>query len=400
MVSALLLLLIYISFISLGLPDSLLGSSWPAMYQGLNVPISYAGIISMIVSGGTIISSFLSDKLIRKFGTGNVTLLSVFMTAAALYGFSSSGHFLLLCLWAIPLGLGAGSVDAALNNYVALHYKALHMSWLHCFWGIGATIGPVIMSVYLTRSGAWQNGYFTISLLQFSLVLILLLSLPLWKKVEGKSAVETQEGEPADTSFGILLRLPGAKSALLSFFCYCSIEQIAGLWGSTYLVTIHAITPEAAARYLSLYYLGITLGRFISGILTVWLNHKQMIRLGQVLMVFGVLLFFLPSGGFLLLAAFLIIGLGCAPIYPCLLHETPLNFGRQYSQALMGIQMAFAYMGSTFMPPLFGFLASLTGYRLFPFFLSALLLLMITMIELLSRQVARHHLHTVNGEDL
>lgn len=382
----LLLVIIYLSFISLGLPDSLLGSAWPSMYVRMGVPISSAGFISMIVAGGTIIASFFSDRIIRRIGTGKVTAISVLMTAVALFGFSVSGSFAELCVWAVPLGLGAGSVDAALNNYVALHYKAKHMSWLHCFWGIGATTGPVIMSIFLRNGGAWNLGYRTISIIQFCLVAVLFLSLGLWKKVVDESA-QTEVQQKSSLKLSELIKLPGAKPALISFFCYCAVESTAGLWGSSYLVLVRGINAGTAAKWISLFYFGITFGRFLSGFVTIKLNQRQMIRLGQAILALGVVLVLLSLPNFILLAGFFLIGLGCAPIYPSLLHETPVNFGSEHSQAIMGIQMACAYVGTTFMPPLFGLVAAHMSYRLFPLYLGALLLLMIVMVELLNKKV-------------
>lgn len=376
---ALLLVIIYLAFISLGLPDSLLGSAWPSMYRGLGVSIDSAGIISMIISGGTILSSLMSDRVIRRFGTGMVTFVSVAMTAIALMGFSLSNSFVMLCLCAVPLGLGAGSVDAALNNFVALHYKAKHMSWLHCFWGIGASMGPIIMSYSLVRPQSWNAGYRVISIIQFALVAVLLFSLPLWKKAQS-SASKSEETHQQILSIRQLIGLPGAKQVLLAFFCYCAIEHTVGLWGSSYLVTIHGIPAETAARWISLYYFGITFGRLLSGFLAVKLRHKQMVHFGQLLIGTGVVVLLLPIQSNFLLAGLFLIGLGCAPIYPSLLHETPNNFGSQYSQSIMGVQMACAYVGTTFMPPLFGLLGANINYGLFPVFLGALLLLMIFMV--------------------
>lgn len=384
----LLLVIIYVSFISLGLPDSLLGSAWPSMYESLGVSMSNAGIISMIIAGGTIISSLLSDRVIKKFGTGPVTFVSVLMTAVALMGFSFSNAFVLLCLWAIPLGLGAGAVDAALNNFVALHYEARHMNWLHCFWGVGASAGPVIMSYYLVQRGSWNAGYRIISFMQFALVLVLLMALPLWKKARGASD-NREKSAPKALGIVQLTRLPGAKPILVAFFCYCSLETSVGLWGSSYLVAIRNITAETAARWISLYFLGITLGRFLSGFLAIKLAHKQMVRLGQLLIGFGVVLLLLPFSGLPLIAGLFLIGLGCAPIYPSLLHETPDNFGSEYSQSIMGMQMACAYAGTTFMPPLFGILAARISYGIFPLYLSALLVLMVFMVKLLYNKAGR-----------
>jgi fucose permease len=386
MISTVLLIIIYLSFISLGLPDSLLGSAWPSMYGGLNVPLHYAGLVSMIVTAGTVISSFFSEKIIRRLGTGNVTAFSVLITAAALLGISFSHSFVLLCLWAVPLGLGAGCVDAALNNYVALHYKAKHMNWLHCFWGVGASIGPIIMSYFLINGNSWNGGYRTIGIMQSCLDVVLFFSLSLWGK--NKSPEKNEESKNSQSvPFRELFHTTGVKQILAAFFFFFSIELTAGLWGSSFLVIEKNISPEKAAQWISLYYIGITLGRFISGFLSMRLSNRQMVRLGQVLIACGIIALLLPFGNVLLLPGFFIIGLGCAPIYPSLLHESPKNFGEEKSQALIGIQMASAYVGSMFMPPLFGQLASFSGFYIFPFFIAAILIIKIIMVEILNKKV-------------
>ena len=372
----LLLIIIYLAFISLGLPDSLLGSAWPAMHTSMSVSLWAAGVLSMIISGGTIISSFLSGKLINKFGTGKVTLTSVAMTAVALLGFSISPSFAWLCVMAIPLGLGAGSVDAALNNFVALHYKANHMSWLHCFWGIGATLGPVIMSLFIAKNNGWKKGYLTISIIQFCLVFVLFVTLPLWKKV-GKidNKNEVKEEKPTDNIN--VLKIPGVKIALVSFVCYCATESTTGLWGSSYLVNYRGLSASEAARWISLFYAGITVGRFLSGFLTMKFNNSILIRLGQVICIIGTISLILPLPVYFSVIGLILIGLGCAPIYPCMLHETPKRFGKSVSQSIMGVQMAFAYMGSTFMPPLLGFIVANTSIVIFPYFLLFFILIML-----------------------
>jgi len=391
MITFLLLIIIYLSFISLGLPDSLLGSAWPSMYNLLNVPLHYAGIISMIISGGTVISSVFSAKIIGRFGTGIVTAVSVLMTAAALIGFSVSHSFVYLCLCAIPLGLGAGSVDAALNNYVALNYKARHMSWLHCFWGIGASAGPIIMASFLINQNSWNMGYRTIGIIQFCLVFILFISLPLWKKNNQNADNTTKDNS---VNFKKIFSVTGIKQILVAFFCYCSIETVAGLWGASFLVTEKRISPEIAAKWIALYYIGITTGRFISGFVTMKLNNRQMIRLGQIIIGCGIIVLMLPFfGNNTLLPGFFMIGLGCAPIYPSLLHETPENFGKEYSQAIMGIQMGSAYVGTTITPPIFGWLASYLSFKIFPLFIGIILIVNIIMIEVLNRKVDRARLN-------
>ena len=379
---SILLVIIYISFISLGLPDSLLGSAWPSMYGELGVPVSYAGVVSTIIAAGTIVSSFFSGKVIRKLGTGKVTAISVAMTAVALFGFSVSTEFWMLCVFSIPYGLGAGSVDAALNNFVALHYEARHMSWLHCFWGICATVGPYIMGAYLTGGATWNSGYRMISLLQMGLTAILLFTLPLWK--EGKAAGESGEKQRV-LKTGEILKLSGAKAALLSFFCYCALEATCGLWAASYMVMHRGIASETAATWASLFYLGITIGRFLCGFISMKLGDKNMIRLGQGFMAAGVILLLLPGADALVFAGLIMIGLGCAPVYPCLIHETPENFGADQSQALIGMQMACAYVGTTLMPPLFGLIAQYIHIMWYPVYLAVFVVLMVLAVEKLNR---------------
>lgn len=383
----LLLVIIYISFISLGLPDSLLGSAWPSIYPELKVPVSYAGIISMIIALGTIVSSLQSDRLTRKLGTGKVTAFSVGMTAAALFGFSISHSFWMLCLWAVPYGLGAGSVDASLNNYVALHYESRHMSWLHCMWGVGATIGPYIMGFALTGGMTWNGGYRIISVLQIVLTILLAVSLPLWKgKKSADSSSENSQAQPRAFSIKSILRIPGAKEVMVCFFCYCAVEQTAALWASSYLTLYKGVPAETAARFAGMFFIGITVGRALSGFLTMKLNDVQMIRLGQGLIGAGVLIMLLPLGAGASLAGLIIIGLGCAPIYPCIIHSTPDRFGADRSQAIIGVQMASAYVGTCLMPPLFGLIANHISVSLFPVYMLVILVLMTVMHELLTRK--------------
>lgn len=381
----LLLLIIYLAFISLGLPDSLLGSAWPTMYQEFSVPISYAGGISMIIAAGTIISSLQSDRLTKKLGTGKVTAISVLMTAVALLGFSVSHSYAALCLWAIPYGLGAGSVDASLNNYVALHYASRHMSWLHCMWGVGASLGPYIMGYALTGGQSWNMGYRYIAILQIALTAILFFSLPLWKKQKGDSGEDPEKTKPL--SLGEIVKIPGAKQIMVTFFCYCALEQTAGLWASSYLVLQRGLAADTAASFASLFYVGITAGRAAGGFLTMKLNDTQMIRLGQGLILVGIVCVFLPFGSFGALAGLILIGLGCAPIYPSIIHSTPEHFGADKSQAMIGVQMASAYVGTCFMPPVFGFLANHISVSLFPAFILVILVLMALMHEQVLRKV-------------
>ena len=380
---SLLLPVIYLAFISLGLPDSVLGAAWPSMYGELGAALSWAGVVSMIISLGTIVSALSSERLTLRLGTGGVTAVSVLLTAVALLGFSLSGQFWQLCLWAVPYGLGAGSVDAALNNYVALHYESRHMSWLHCMWGVGASAGPVIMGRALA-GGSWQGGYRTIALLQFALTAVLLLSLPLWKRPQAN--VEGAEFKPHPIPE--LLRRPGVPQVLVCFFCYCALESTAGMWAASYCTLVRGIDAGTAARWASLFYVGITVGRGVSGFLTMKVNDQNMIRLGQVLIAAGTVLILLPTGQGTLFAGLITVGLGCAPIYPSIIHETPLNFGREVSMSMTGLQMATAYVGTCLVPPAFGLLAQYVTPALYPWALAVILVLMFAMAESLHRKTA------------
>ena len=386
--SSLLIAIIYLAFISLGLPDSLIGSAWPVMHTQLNVPTSYAGIVTMLIAGGTIVSSLFSDRLTRKFGAGVVTSCSVFLTALALLGFSMTHSFAPLCIWAIPYGLGAGAVDAALNNYVALHFKARHMSWLHCFWGVGASISPYIMSYSLTGGMGWEHGYRIVGILQIGLTAILFLSLPLWKNRKGEAAEGTQA--PRALRFGQAVRIKGVPMILFTFFAYCALESSAGLWASSYLVQARGADPIVAAKFAALFYMGITFGRFLSGFISEKMGDKKLIRTGILIVAAGCVLVMIPfSTDIPALTGLIIIGLGCAPIYPSVIHATPYNFGRENSQAIIGIQMASAYAGSTFMPPVFGWISSLAGIGLYPFYLLVFVIIMLLMSEKLNQIIER-----------
>ena len=396
---SLLLAIIYAAFISLGLPDSLLGSAWPVMHEMLGVPVPWAGLVTMIISAGTIISSLFSDRLTRKFGAGPVTAVSVLMTAAALFGFSISNEFWMLCLWAVPYGLGAGAVDAALNNYVALHYSSRDMSWLHCFWGVGTIISPYIMSYSLTGGLGWQQGYRTVSLLQLVLTAVLFLSLPVWKRarlLQQAAAREVKEAAAGGTAAAVesekpltlrqALRIRGVGLVLIAFFSYCALEQTTMLWASSYLVQFRGIDASVAARFASMFCIGITAGRFLSGFVADRFGDKWMIRLGTLVVFAGILLVAAPvKMDQVSLAGLIVIGFGCAPIYPSIIHATPEHFGRENSQAVIGIQMACAYVGTTLMPPLFGVLSSVVGIGLFSGYLFLFAVLMLAASERLNR---------------
>lgn len=375
---SLLLAIIYLAFISLGLPDALLGSAWPSMYVQFGVPVSYAGVISMIIAVGTVVSALMSDALTRRLGTGRVTAISVLLTAAALFGFSISSSFWMLCLWAVPYGIGAGCVDAALNNFVALHYASRHMSWLHCMWGIGASVGPYVMGYALSGGHGWPAGYRYIAVIQAALTVILLLSLPMWKR--GVQAAQDGEEQGERPGFRALIRTPGAKSIMLAFFCYSAIENASGLWASSFLVLHHGISEELAARFASLFYIGITAGRALCGFITAKFSDTSMIRLGQGVLLLGAALLIVPVDE-AALAGLVLIGLGCAPIYPSIIHSTPEHFGASRSQAMIGLEMASAYTGTTLMPPLFGLIANHIDVGLLPCFLLVFWLIMLLAHE-------------------
>lgn len=380
----LLLAIIYLAFISLGLPDSMLGAAWPDMYIEFGVPLSYAGILSAIIAAGTIVSSLQSDRLTLKLGAGKVTAISVAMTAIALFGFSTTHSFPILCLWAIPYGLGGGSVDAALNNYVALHYESRHMSWLHCMWGVGAATGPYIMGYALSGGMGWNSGYRIVSIMQIVLSIAIFLSLPLWKK-RGSEATEEKEEARKPMALKDVLRIKGAKEVLICFFCYCAVEQTAGLWASSYMNLYKGVSVEEAASFGSMFFIGITVGRAISGFLTMKFSDVKMIRLGQGLILLGIIIMLIPAEAYISLFGLIIIGFGCAPIYPCIIHSTPAHFGEDKSQAVIGVQMAFAYMGILGMPPLFGVIANKVSVSLLPIYLLIILVVMVVMHEALNK---------------
>lgn len=375
----LILAVIYLSFISLGLPDSLLGAAWPTIYPEFGVPVSYAGVIFIIICGGTIVSSLFSDKLTKLLGAGKVTAISVLITAIALVGYSASTSYWMLLVWAIPYGLGAGSVDAALNNYVALHYESHHMSWLHCMWGVGASVGPYIMSFTLSNGEHWTNGYRYIAILQIILVALIFISLPLWKR-DGENRETVSGNENKNTlSFKEIFNIPGAKQVMLMFFCYCALEQSAGLWASSYMVLKYGLNEKIAASYGSMFFIGITVGRAISGFVAMKLSDHKMIKLGCYMIFIGIVLMFMPFGYQISLIGIITVGLGCAPIYPCIIHATPENFGADKSQALIGVQMASAYIGNVIMPPLFGLIANYISVSLLPVYLLIILAVMWAM---------------------
>lgn len=401
---SLLLAIIYLSFISLGLPDSLIGSAWPIMHVDLGVSMSSAGVITIIISVGTIIASFFSNALTNKLGTGLVTAISVALTALGLIGFSFAKAFWMLCVFAIPYGLGAGAVDAALNNYVALNYPARHLSWLHCMWGVGASISPYIMSFALTGGLGWGSGFRIVFYIQISLSAILFFTLPVWKKcakkssnfennlnrISGNGAIEQAEQKKVSTAS--VFKIKGIFLVFVAFFAYCAMEQTAGLWATSYLVNYKGIDATVAAKFASFFYIGITLGRGISGFFAEKLGDKRLIRFGTTIILIGILLVAIPtSASAPSLVGLIVIGLGCAPIYPAIIHSTPDNFGKENSQAVIGVQMAFAYIGITAMPPLFGLIAEKINIGLYSAYLLVFALLMLVMCEVLNAKMKRKY---------
>ena len=381
---SLLLAVIYLAFISLGLPDSLLGSAWPVMHLDIGAPTAFMGMVSMVISGGTIVSSLLSDKLTKKFGTVNLTIGSVFLTAIALFGFSISTEFWMLLIFAIPYGVGAGAVDAALNNYVSLHYSSRHMSWLHSFWGVGAIISPFVMS-YAIQNTTWNNGYSTVSFIQLAIVAVLVLSLPLWK-TNGSA----KESNGKSLSLMEALKINGVIYIVLGFLAYCALEATTMYWASTYLVEVRGLSGGIAARFGSLFYIGLTASRIISGFVTDKLGDRKMIQIGTTILIIGMFGLLIPvENPIYSLIGFIIIGFGSGPIYPAIIHSTPGNFGKENSGAIIGIQMAFAYVGSTLVPPLYGLLGSFLGYKILPVFVLVCAVFMISMTEMAFKVTAK-----------
>ena len=385
--ASLLLAIIYLAFISLGLPDSLLGSAWPEMHQVLGVELSAMGIVTTLIAVGTVVSSLLSDKLTARFSTQIIVSVSVGLTAIGLLGFSFAPTFATLCLFAIPYGLGAGSIDAALNNYVALHYTSRHMSWLHCFWGVGTVVSPYVMSYALGTELGWSGGYRIVGGIQIGILIILLATLPVWKKV-GHTASADSTGEEPRQSVGLIgsLKIKGVPYVLLGFLGYCAAESTVMVWASTYFFEAKSTTEEVAAALGSLFFIGMTVGRFLSGFISNRIGDKNMIRIGLAISAVGVIIIAIPSSLPLAIAGFLLIGLGFAPIYPSIIHSTPNSFGKENSQAIIGIQMAAAYLGATLAPPIFGLVANYVEIRLLPLYLAIFMMLSLVMLELLNKQ--------------
>ncbi len=385
---SLLLAIIYISFISLGLPDAVLGSAWPVVSEEFSVPVSSMGIVTIIISAGTVISSLNSSKLISKLGVHKVTAFSVLVTAISLLGFSASPNLLILCLWAVPYGLGAGSVDTALNNYVAINFESKHMSWLHCMWGAGATLGPYIMGMALTNNLSFRVGYVILFVIQAALSVVIFISSPIWKRKSGsENDLGLKEEETVSLSMKEVFSIKGVKQIAFAFFCFCAVEQITGLWASSYLVYNRGVSPEIAAGFAALFYLGITIGRGICGFFAMRYNDKQMIRTGSIIMAIGVAVLFMNSNEIMAFVGISLIGFGSSPVFPCLIHSTPYNFGAKNSQAITGVQMASAYTGTLIMPAIFGVVGREISFSLYPVFIGLFVIIMLLMYELTLKKV-------------
>ncbi len=382
--TTLLLIVIYITFIGLGIPDSLFGAAWPAIYTEFSLPISLGSCITILISITTMTSSLMSARLITRFGTPRVTAVSTALTAIGLLGFSLSGRFVFLLISAIPMGFGAGAIDSGLNNYVALHYKANHMSFLHCFYGIGVTISPYLMSVALGGEGGWRGGYRITFFIQLFVTAVTLISLPLWKKVGSRGMAGVGNLDEADIEFRTLkmsemAKMPKVRAVWLLFLASTTIEFTTGVWGSTFLVNSRGMTAENAARIITFYYGGMALGRFISGILASRVSSWKIVKIGVCVLGAALILMFFPVGKISGAALFL-VGLGNGPFYPNLTHLTPTNFGADISQSVMGSQMASACIGTIILTPLFGVLAQNIGTGFFPVYLVIMYCLMIVYL--------------------
>lgn len=385
--ATILLVVIYIAFIGLGVPDSLFGTAWPAIYPEFSQPVAAASCVTLLISGGTILSSLLSARLINRFGTGAVTAVSTALTAAALFGFSVSGSLLWMCAAAVPLGVGAGAIDCGLNNYVALHYRANHMSFLHCFYGVGVSLSPYLMSLTLSGESGWRGGYRIVFFLQAAIALVAVLSLPLWGRVTGAQQAVGQAPPPRTVGIAGLAKMPAVRTVWFVFIGSCALEFTCGTWGSTFLVSARGMDVADAAKAVTFYYVGMTLGRFLSGVLAGRLSGWRLIYLGQGAALAAIVLLMLPLPPALAAAGLFLVGLGNGPVFPNLTHLTPKNFGADLSQAVMGTQMAASYIGSMLMPPLFGLLAQAAGAQLLPYFLLLLFAVMAVATALLTRRL-------------
>lgn len=366
-----LMIIIFISYISLGIPDSLFGASWPAIYGEMSLPVSYANFITVIHATGTIISSLMSATIIKKLGTAKVTFLSALTTSIALLGFSLSDNIVWLCLSAVPLGLGAGSIDTALNNYVAVNYNARQMSFLHSSYGVGVTISPYLMSLAI-GDGNWRDGYRTMFIIQISIALLVLVTLPVWKKVKEKK--DAPEVSQQTLSIPKAIKMPKVKPTLMMFVFSVAIEAVCLVFGATYLVEARGVTEEQGAECITFYFLGMTLGRILSGVFSNKLSPRQIIIYGECITFIAIILLLLPLNLTIATIGLFMIGLGNGPLFPNLTHLAPIHFGEELSQSLIGLQMAVSSVSVLFSPIIFGQIAEHIGSYLFPYVLMTLLL--------------------------
>lgn len=382
--ATLLLIVIFIDFIGLGIPDSLFGAAWPAINSDFGLPISAANAVTVTMTVCSIISSLMSAKLTEKFSTSKIAAVSTALTAVGLFGFSISKNIYMMFFFTLFLGFGAGAIDAVLNNYVAVHYRASHMNFLHCFYGIGVTLSPYLMSLAL-KNRSWQSGYHLAFIIQLVISIIAFASLPLWQK-NGRLS-ESSDEKSEKSSFAELIKLPGIKSTWLVFFGSCALEYVGGTWSSSFLVNSRGITVDRAALFVTVYYGGIAFGRFLSGIFSSKLKPQQIILIGTILIIPAIFLVSQPFIPNLIAVGMFLIGLGNGPLYPNMVHLTPIRFGAQRSQAVMGSQMAAAYIGILSMPTLTGFLAQKFSTDIFPYCLAVLYGIM--LISLIATNMAK-----------
>jgi len=377
---------ICIIFMGLGLPDSVLNCAWPAIYSELDLPISYANFITVLVSLGTVFSSLFASRLINKFGIGYVTLVSTFFSALCLLAFSFSNSMLFFCLLSIPLGLGAGAIDTALNNFTATNYSSLHMSLLHCFYGVGISISPFLMSFALGDNNNWRKGYVLVFVVMMVITLVAFISLPLWKKIKAK---QPKESLPQKTlSLGQMFKMPAVRTSIITFFCSVGLEFTCGIWACTYLVNVQNISEALASRYLTFYYAGITVGRLVSGFVSKKLKVEKIVYSGYSIVLMALILLFIPLPPIFKAMSLFFIGFGNGPTFPNLIYLTPKNFGSDVSQSIIGLQMATCNLGILIMPPVFGFLAQDIGLKIFPIFLSVLFVAMVISTIIYSKQTS------------
>lgn len=389
-----LLLVIFVGYIGLGVPDSLLGAAWPAIYADLNLPMSYVNFITVIIQGGTVISSFSSAYVIKKFGTAKTALISTAMTAVALGGFSVSKNIIWLCVSAIPLGLGAGSIDTALNNFVAMHYKAGHINFLHAFYGIGVSLSPYIMSIALKTDNNWRLGYRNAFLIQTAITVFLLLTMSVWGKV--KFSKGNEEAETRIIKIRDAVKISGVIESFVVFMSSCTIESLCLVWGSTFLVEAKGFSAERAAKIITIYFVGMALGRFVSGLISSKVSTVNRILLGQGITLVAVVLMMLKLPAATLTVALFSVGFGNGPIFPNMTHLTPINFGADISQSVIGMQMGFAYVSIMFTPIFFGFIAQNIGVWMFPYCMFAALAMLLSSTLIMIKKTEKTHKATDN----